>query len=109
MEFSDQFRIVDTINFSRCLLKNLSYSEGFCHVGADVISFAAVLCQEVLDHLGVLECVDLRIPAAIRDEDSFCSIWTTYGFGKLSALVWTRCSYDGLWIVVLLLKGLYVS
>ena len=62
-----------------------------------------------MNHLRVLEGVDLRVPTAVRHEDSLCGSCATNSLGKLRALVRSRCSYQGLWIVVLLLEGLDIS
>ena len=109
MQLVDERGIIDAVNFGRCLNQNLSHSVALCHVRADVIGFAAVLRQEVVNHLRVLEGVDLRVPTAVRHEDSLRGSGATNSLGKLRALVRSRCSYQGLWIVVLLLEGLDVS
>src|SRR5256885_3518694 len=99
MQLVDERGIIDAVNFGRCLNQNLSHSVAFCHVRADVIGFATVLRQEVVNHLRVLEGVDLRVPAAIRHEDSLRGSGATNSLGKLRALVRSRCRYQGLWIV----------
>ncbi len=109
VQFSDEFSIIDTVNFVHCLNQNLSHGIAFCHVGADAIGCAAVRRQVVVDHLRVLEGVDRRVPAAVRNEDPLRGRGATNSFGELTALVRPRCSYEGLWIVVLLLEGLYKS
>ena len=109
MHLVDERSIIDAVNFGRRLNQNLSHSVALCHIRADVIGFATVFRQEVVNHLRVLEGVDLRVPAAVRHEDSLRGSGATNSLGKLRALVRSRCSYQGLWIVVLLLEGLDIS
>ena len=75
VEFSDQFRIIDTVDIGRRLLEHLPYRETLCDVGANSISGTAILRQVVTDHLGVLEGVDRGIPPAIRHEYAFRDSW----------------------------------
>src|SRR5690242_16990240 len=104
MEFSNKFRIINTVDFGRRLLEYLPYRETLGHIGADSVGSAPVLGQKITDHLCVLEGVNRGIPSTVRNKDTFRSSNATNSIGELFSLVRSRCSYKGLRVVVLLLE-----